>query len=136
MADRKIEISWNDKATVKPTPLGWSTWRDYYRGLQIDPPPRPKELRTELWNVAQIFGSKLYNGAPPVFETTRIEIERMGLEHLPQPIPADRIKTMWFQIAAWRQIFLVTGQLVYRDAAELLTTALDALAVETRRAGG
>lgn len=86
------EINFNDRIRVKLNDLGWKIHREWHRDLfrsigktdaeiARDFPYRKPEVSEKdgccefhLWEVANIFGPKLYNGCKPPFEMSGVLI--------------------------------------------------------------
>jgi hypothetical protein len=78
-----MRANWNMSATVSLSEHGKDIYEKYFRdlsktvGIEIKPPNgeyRPERLKDQLWNLAQIFGSHLYNGCTIPFETMEFEL--------------------------------------------------------------
>lgn len=55
-------LTWNTRVILRPNPLGWKIWENYYRILGKALPSHEVELKITLWEAANIFGMNLYNG--------------------------------------------------------------------------
>src|SRR3989338_1593554 len=69
------EQNFNDQVWVKITQEGEQVRDKYYKGLKMETPPFEKDAegwtKMQLHEVAQLFGSEMYNGNPHLpIETT------------------------------------------------------------------
>lgn len=71
---KNLIINWNDQVIIQPNALGWKIWEDYWNKFKVKPPKHQETLTLQLWDVANVFGSYLYNGCEMPFVNTTIEI--------------------------------------------------------------
>jgi len=71
-----VKINLNAQVLVEPNDLGWKIYDDYWSKypLKSQPPRHEKHLKLHIWELANIFGSKLYNGCEIPFTTTNMEL--------------------------------------------------------------
>lgn len=78
-----MDVNTNEMVQVQLTDFGWTLLHDYYRTLDLDPAPYVQRVRHgsadgwqtfQLWELMEIFGPKIHNGAQPPFERNVIRI--------------------------------------------------------------
>lgn len=77
-----MTINLNDNVTVSLTEFGKEVLKEYHKKLGSTASPAPI-LSMPLWELAQIFGPHLYNGAPKmVFAENHIEVKNPPLKEV------------------------------------------------------
>jgi hypothetical protein len=78
-----INININNLATVKLTSYGFKVYRDYFTLFNsehytyfLSKVDENLNFTSELWDIMNIFGSKIYNGSEQVFERNEIIIRK------------------------------------------------------------
>lgn len=86
---RKIEINLNDIAIVTLNNIGIKLWSNYYLDIGHNPNEhihykfatgdiRSRKLKTELWQLFNIFGYRILAGIKPPFDHNKITIIKKG----------------------------------------------------------
>ncbi|MGZ8888030.1 MAG: hypothetical protein ACXW1D_00560 [Halobacteriota archaeon] len=69
-------INLNDYVTVVLTQQGAYLYNQYFRNLNINKELSVgDELRIQIWDLANIFGERLYNGCIPPFKSMNLKYE-------------------------------------------------------------
>lgn len=77
-----MTINLNDNVTVSLTEFGKEVLKDYHKNLGSTVSPT-QVLSMPLWELAQIFGPHLYNGAPKmVFSENLIEVKNPPMKEV------------------------------------------------------
>ena len=76
----QVKLNLNDRVTVTLTEAGRQTLSGYYDALKLPPQYRlpgigvDGRFSTELWDLMQIFGVRIFMGGPQLFKENIVEM--------------------------------------------------------------